>query len=121
MSQCVAHLGKSASFATKPQRSVFIGKSTCNAGFLLALLNPDRRAALLVYRLGTCSFDSTYEGMTELWGPDNMLSGATKALRYEPDINPLSGSGEPLRGCGAAGAGAQAQGQGQDQERRAGG
>lgn len=41
ISQCVSHLGKSASFATKLLRSVFVGKSTCNAGFLVALLKTE--------------------------------------------------------------------------------
>lgn len=38
ISNCLSHLGKSVSFPTKLLRSVFVGKSTCNAGFLLALL-----------------------------------------------------------------------------------
>lgn len=29
-----------------------------------------------------------YGGTTELWVPDNLRSGVTKASRYEPDINP---------------------------------
>lgn len=41
ISQCVSHLGKSASFATKLLRPVFVGKSTCNAGFLAALLKAE--------------------------------------------------------------------------------
>lgn len=41
ISQCVSHLGKSVSFATKLLRSVFVGKSTCNAGFLVALLKAE--------------------------------------------------------------------------------
>lgn len=50
ISQCVSHLGKSASFATKLLRSVFVGKSTCNAGFLVALLKAE---SLIGPALGT--------------------------------------------------------------------
>ncbi|WP_426209788.1 hypothetical protein [Massilia sp. TWP1-3-3] len=50
ISQCVGHLGKSTSFATKLLRSVFVGKSTCNAGFLVALLKAE---ALIGPALGT--------------------------------------------------------------------
>lgn len=39
--QCLSHLAKDATFPTKQLRPAFVGKSTCNAGFLVAVLRSE--------------------------------------------------------------------------------
>lgn len=49
---------------------------------------------------------------TELWVPDNLRSGASKASRYEPNVNPKQARpGQSIWRGLAAGAGPPAQGQ----------
>lgn len=39
--QCLSHFAKDVPFPTKQLRPVFVGKSTCNAGFLVAVLRSE--------------------------------------------------------------------------------
>lgn len=61
-----------------------------------------------------------FGGCTELWVPDNLRSGVSKALRYEPDVSTYYELAPLWRG-GAVVPRRQCKGQIQQRERRAGG
>lgn len=82
--QCLNHLSKYASSPTKQLRPAFVGRSTCNAGFLLAVLKSE---ALVK---PAPSVDAQHIGVTnEEWAAwmKTMLAEPGKLIEIEQPIN----------------------------------